>query len=82
MELNFEKKKFDRKTRMQCAQLQLRWDSPELRDGRKIIPARHSLENLQHPVESLWLRGAKSPSNDELRETKATWRENYRQFLR
>ena len=56
---------------MQCAHQQLVRDSPELRDGQKAIPAGHSRENLRNRVESLWLVGARTASDDALRETKA-----------
>ena len=57
---------------MQCTHQQLGRDSPELRDGRKAKPAGHSQEKIRNPVESLWLRGTETPSDDALRETKAT----------
>ena len=57
---------------MQCAHQQPRTNSPELRDGQKAIPAGHSPENLRNPVGSFWLRGARTPSDEALRETKAT----------
>ena len=57
---------------MQCAHQQPRRDSLDLRDGKKAITTGRRRENLRNPVESFWLRGARTPSDDALRETKAT----------
>ena len=51
---------------MLCDHQQPGRDIPELRDDKKAKPAGQSRENRQNPVESPWLRSAKTPSDDAL----------------
>ena len=72
MQLHYEEE--DLKERQECKALTSNLEGKALICvmATKAIPAGHSQEKLQNPVESFWLSGGRTPSDDALREAKAT----------
>ena len=70
MKLHFEQE--DLTGRQECSALTSNIEGTALNCviAKKTIPAGHSRENLRNPVESFWMRGARTPNDDAFRETK------------